>query len=195
MPNLSRKAICKWFMKFRRVCSHYLKANPIRMEGDVLVDQVVEIDESIFGKKRKYNKGKHFRQAWVFGLTQKGTRKVSLHIVERRTKAVLIPIISEIVSNTACIYHDDWAAYRNLHEYGYKHGIVVHKNEFKSKEGVCTNTIEGIWGDLKTRIRGMHGVRMKYLPLYLDEYCYRFMIKDKHGSIFFPFLYHLALHW
>ena len=41
------------------------------------------------------------------------------------------------------IFHDDWSVYQNLDKHGYDHGTVVHTYEFKSKEGVCTNTIEG----------------------------------------------------
>ena len=40
--------------------------------------------------------------------------------------------------------HDDWPAYQKLDEQGYSHGTVTHKYEFKSKDGVCTNLIQGI---------------------------------------------------
>lgn len=165
------------------------------MQGEIFAHQVVEIDESMFGKKRKYNKGRKFRQTWVFGLVQQQSRKVSLHIVRRRTKKILIPIINRIVTPGSYIYHDDWSSYRKLHDFGYKHGVVNHSKEFKSKEGVCTNTIEGIWGDVKTKIRTMHGVLFRDLNTYLQEYCYRYMNKDENGSIYHNFLYHLALHW
>lgn len=195
MPKVSRHTICKWFAKFRKICVRYLADNPVMMEGMVFANQVVEIDESIFGKRRKYNKGRKHRQEWVFGLIQKETRKIVLRIVHNRTKATLIPIINEFVQSGATIYHDDWASYRKLDMYGYKHGIVNHSKEFKSKDGVCTNTIEGVWGDVKTRIRGMHGVRMKLLPNYLEEYSYRYMMKDQHGSIYNSFLEHFAWYW
>lgn len=195
MPNLSRKTIGKWFQNFRSSCDRFLNSNPILMEGDVYANEVIEIDESIFGKRRKYNKGKAFRQVWVFGLVQKESRQISLHMVEDRKKATLIPLINENVKQGSKIYHDDWASYRKLHEYGYLHGVVTHSKEFKSKSGVCTNTIEGVWGDIKTKFRAMHGVRMKHLGAHLQEYRYRYMWKDKQGSIYNSFLDHYALHW
>lgn len=156
-------------------------------------NQIIEIDESLFGKKRKYNVGKITRQCWVFGLTQRNTRKVFFTIVNRRTKKVLIPIIQKHVSRGSTIYHDDWAAYKKLEDYGFLHGTVNHSREFVSRQGVCTNTIEGLWGDVKLRLRSMHGVCMDDLQLYLDEYCYRYVNKDSKGSIYWPFLADLAL--
>ena len=60
------------------------------------------------------------------------------------TTTLLLPIIREFVTPGATIYHDDWSSYRTLDKEGFSHGIVCHKYEFKSPEGVCTNTIEGI---------------------------------------------------
>ena len=51
--------------------------------------------------------------------------------------------LQKVVEPGTMIFHDDWAVYQNLDNQGYSHGTVVHKYEFKSKEGVCTNTIEG----------------------------------------------------
>lgn len=155
--------------------------------------QIIEIDESLFGKKRKYNRGTYHYQAWVFGLVQRYTRKVILKIVDQRTKVVLLPLIKKYVEPGSTIYHDDFKTYQNLDKEGYKHGVVNHSEEFMSEDGVCTNTIEGIWGDAKLRFRSMHGVIMENLQDYLDEYCYRFMYKDKFGSIYWKFMADAAI--
>ena len=105
--------------------------------------EIIEIDESIFGKKRKYNRGSIHSRKWVFGIAQRGTRKTYFTPVTDRSKETLTKIIVERVEKEAVIYHDDWAAYRDLDELGYQHGIVVHTREFVSAKGVCTNTIEG----------------------------------------------------
>lgn len=191
IPDISHKTISKWYTTFRDKCKKHVGPSMVSMSADV-ENQIIEIDESVFGKKRKYNVGRATRQAWVFGLIQRGTRKVAFRIVEARSKEVLLPLIEEYVEKGATIYHDDWASYKKLEEIGYHHGTVVHKNEFVSQEGVCTNTIEGIWGDLKQKLRSMHGIPLDLLQDYLDEYAYRFMYKDTSGSIYHTFLNHLA---
>ena len=80
---------------------------------------------------------------WVFGLTQRGTRKSHFRVVPKRDRPTLLPIIQDVVTQGSTIYHDDWPVYSHLEQEGFDHGTVVHKYEFVSKEGVCTNTIEG----------------------------------------------------
>ena len=121
---------------------------------------------------RKYNKGAVHPRKWIFGITERSTNKVFLQIVNNRTKATLIPLITKYISQQGTIHHDDWAAYRKLHDIGFKHLIVNHTKEFKSKEGACTNTIEGIWGVIKQRITRMHGIDGRKLEACLDEFTF-----------------------
>ena len=47
------------------------KGSAMQMDGDVFGSaMVVEIDESLFGKKQKYNRGKQTKKQWVFGLVE-----------------------------------------------------------------------------------------------------------------------------
>lgn len=147
---------------------------------------VIEIDESLFGKKQKYNRGRKTKKEWVFGLAQRETRKTSFHVVKDRKNDTLHPIICAVVEKESTVYHDDWIGYRKLHELGFKHGTVCHKETFKSAEGVCTNTIEGLWGNLKMRICSMHGLPAKELQGFLDEFSVRYYF-GHNGSIFAPF--------
>lgn len=146
--------------------------------GEVEIVSNVEIDESSFGKKRKNNKGKRHEKQWVFGITERKTNKVFFEVVSDRKKTTLLPIIRKYVSTSAVIHHDDWPSYRKLCDYGYKHMVVNHTKGFKSKEGACTNTIEGIWGVVKQRITRMHGVKTEKLDEYLKEYIFRYNAKN-----------------
>lgn len=144
LPGIAHTTIVNFYAKLRdRVFEH--------IEGlkmDTFVDKsenIIEIDESVFGRKRKYNRGaltKH-NSVWVFGLAQRGSRKTYFVPVTDRKKETLIPIIKSKVPQESMIYHDDWASYKDLENYGYSHDVVVHKEEFVSQSGVCTNTIEG----------------------------------------------------
>jgi len=142
VPSVSHPSVVKLYGKFKDLMIEAYDNTDITMGGDV-EGNIVEIDESLFGKVQKYRKGKPFRRQWVFGLVEQSTRKVYFEQVDNRTKATLVGIISKIVRAPATIYHDDWPAYRDLHNSGYNHQTVVHKREFKSKEGTCTNTVEG----------------------------------------------------
>ena len=137
-------------------------------------DVIDKVNLMIF---RKYNKGDIHPKQWVFGVTERLTNKVLFTVVQNRTKATLLPIILKHISKGATLHHDDWAAYRLLHQLGYKHLIVNHSKEFKSKDGACTNTIEGLWGVIKQRITRMHGVEQSKLSLYLDEFSFRYFHK------------------
>eukprot|EP00918_Siedleckia_nematoides_P040853 GHVU01088716.1.p2 GENE.GHVU01088716.1~~GHVU01088716.1.p2 ORF type:complete len:130 (+),score=14.30 GHVU01088716.1:325-714(+) len=106
-------------------------------------------------------------------MVERTSRKTVFKIVENRTKETLCTIIKDHVMNGSTIYHDDWASYRQLHDFGYQHATVVHTKEFKSAEGVCTNTIEGLWGNIKGRIISRKGIPQEHLQEFLDEFSFR----------------------
>ena len=170
IPEVARTSIMNWFQLCRDVCS---KALIHVLRGDVS-GNVVEIDESLFGKKRKYNRGSGNQKTWVFGATEKGTRNCVMQIVERRDRDKLLPIIKNNIARGTTIYSDQWAAYCSLPEEGYQHDTGNYSKEFKSDSGCCTNTIEGLWGNVKLRIKKMKGIYSDKLPVVLDEYMYRY---------------------
>ena len=67
---------------------------------DVLGEYIIEIDESAFGKKEKYHKGKSHTHYWVFGIVARGERKVLLKVVPDRKKETLVSIIQKHVHVT-----------------------------------------------------------------------------------------------
>lgn len=142
LPYISHNTIVKFYEKLRIELETII--DNITFKGTVDGNsEIVEIDESIFGKKQKYQRGHTTKRQWVFGMAERSTRKTYFIPVENRTKETLLPIIQNKVKTETMIFHDDWPVYRNLEDVGYKHDTVVHKNEFVSKSGVCTNSIEG----------------------------------------------------
>lgn len=179
VPEVSKKTLIGMMQKLRDICSIGVQkiTNELVFGNDVEFVSNVEIDEAYFGKKRKNNKGKRFKKQWVFGITERKSNKVYFKIVENRTKATLIPLITRFISKTATLHHDDWPAYRQLSQIGYRDLIVNHTKGFKSPSGACTNTIEGIWGVVKQRISRMHGMPCFKLDAYLNEYTFRYYHK------------------
>ena len=75
---------------------------------------------------------------------------------------------------------DEHGGYRYLKMHGYKHETVNHKkHEYVvgtvGTNTIETNTIESFWSLLKRGILGWyHHVSDAYLPLYLNEFAFRF---------------------
>lgn len=126
----------------------------------LVLEGEIEIDESLFGRKVKYNRGKPSgTRIWIFGLIERGSNQIILYPVDDRSADTLIPLTVKHVKPGSRIYSDSWAAYNSLNSIGYEHFTVVHKTSFKQKyvntetgEEVfcCTNTIEGHGNWLKT---------------------------------------------
>ena len=69
---------------------------------------------------------------------------------------------------------DESTNYRNLKTMGYRHGTVVHHREEYVRGGVHTQSIDSFWALLKRGIVGTYHNVIKYLPLYLEEFQFRF---------------------
>lgn len=177
MRDVSHTTILTVYGKFRRLCQHKLWSGP--MLGEDAEGSVVEIDESYFGKRQKYNRGRATAaKVWVFGAVDRESGKLLLKCVPNRRKVTLLPILQKHVSSKAKIHHDNFSTYRKLEEVGFSHGAVNHSKEFVSQDGICTNTIEGVWGLVKSRINAMHGIRREHLQEVLDEFAYRYRETD-----------------
>ena len=112
------------------------------------------------------------RGTWLFGGVDRITKQIFLTIVDKRDKATLIPLIEDNIVQGSTIYSDKWAAYYGLKDLGYNHGMVNHSVEFVSDEGVCTNTIESLWSEIKADLKIRGGFNQKQVEGYLDEFMY-----------------------
>ena len=72
MPDTDEKTIIDWFSMLRDACSSGLLQNPVTLGSGHDTD-IIEVDESLFGKKRKYHKGTGNQKFWVFGMVKRGT--------------------------------------------------------------------------------------------------------------------------
>ena len=58
----------------------------------------IEIDENVFGRRRKYEKGEIKGMAvWIVGLIERGTNKMIMYPVEDRTEETMKKIIARHV--------------------------------------------------------------------------------------------------
>ena len=176
ITNIIRKTIYDYYNFARDICVKYVESKicMFDLSGDFEIE--IQVDESVFRKVRKYNRGKSYKQTWIFGISQPQNHKCYLQIVEDRTAATLVKIIKDRVPMEANIriISDGWASYNTLRDEGYEYSIVVHKEEFVNDEGKNTNSVESIWAQMKNWIRSMHGLRREHLNNYICEFMFRY---------------------
>ena len=128
----------------------------------------------------------------MFGMKEKGTRKVVFHIVEKRNKDTLLPLIQNSVQRGCRVYSDCWRAYSTLQQQGYDHSTVNHSLEFKAEDGTCTNEIEGVWSLVKLKIKSMKGILHDKIGQLLDEFTYRHRYGLSNGDVYHRLVYDIA---
>ena len=68
---------------------------------------------------------------------------------------------------------DAWAGHAPLRSMGYRHRARTHGDA--SRAGVILPRVHRVLGNLQTWLRGTHhGVSVKHLQAYLDEFTFRF---------------------
>jgi transposase-like protein len=166
-----------WFM------CHRIRA---AMRGDAFpLTGEVEIDEAYLGGKQKnrhasvrakYSGGgaAHTGKMTVIGaIARKGN--VVCKAIEDSSADTLSLFVEEAVSDkVSLIATDEYSGYRDLKHF-YPHETVNHKGREYVRGNVHTNNIESFWSLLKRGIIGnYHHVSKDYLPLYLNEFSFRF---------------------
>ena len=184
----STKTAIDVFNFLREVCSQHLIAlGDIQLGGP---GAVVQIDESLFNHKPKYQRGRRppaHREQWVFGLVDCTTTPAVgyMELVDKRDAATLLPIISRHTKPGTIVHSDQWRAYASIGQMpGLTHGTVNHSVNFVDPStGIHTQTIESYWSRAKAKLKVMRGTQMQYLPSYLDEYMWKERFGRKDGVI------------
>ncbi len=155
-PGLSYTTINRWYERFRA----HLPQDDSRK---LLVD-LVEIDESFFGKKRYKN------QKIVIGAIEPQTRRIKLQIITDREAETFEAFVESNVASSSVVMTDSHPSYNDLDCLGYTHYSFNHsKGEYTN-----TNQIENLWGVIKRYMRKLYGsIPTKHLQSILDEWTAR----------------------
>ncbi|KAI4293368.1 hypothetical protein PAPHI01_2642 [Pancytospora philotis] len=133
------------------------------------------MDESYFGK-RKYNRGRLQRYAWVFGAIDIISKEFMMRTVPNRRCESIGPLIKEYVLRESVVHTDKYATYLSFfsHTDEYEHGTVNHKLYFVDPEtGIHTQHIENLWGQFKKFKRMKSYSKLRYLDHYIVEFAIR----------------------
>ena len=201
----SVKTIVGWCNFIREHIHYHLQGETLGGHG-----KIIEIDESLIRARRKYNKGRYLlgdvldmnpannsrrnnygtREdgPWVFGMVEKGTRKLKLFYVEDRKASTLVPILHQNVHPGSTIWSDEWRGYQGINEFFESHQTVKHAENFVDPEtGANTQLIECIWSHAKLNIlRNKRGTNLTLLQSHLSFFC--FLYRYKFSSPFEEFM-------
>jgi transposase-like protein len=143
---------------------------------------IVEVDETYVGGKNKNRhkdkrtpgRGTSGKTPVIGAISRKGS--VVAQMVEFTDTPTLEGFVRKAVSeNVELVATDDHSGYDHLSEHGFNHEAVNHSQGEYVRGLVHTGTIDGFWSLLKRGIMGSyHHVSKKYLPLYINEFSYRY---------------------
>lgn len=147
----------------------------------------IEVDETYVGGKRPGRRGRGAAgKTVVVGLVERGGKAYTQVTPDVKARTIL-PIIQEhipAVSGTV-IYTDEMLSYNRLTSLGYAHDTVQHAAKEYVRGAVHTQTIDGLWSNVKRGIDGVHhAVSPKYLQAYLDSYVFRYNHRDDEQAMY-----------
>lgn len=146
---------------------------------------IVEVDETFVGGKainkhggRSGRKGGPGGKAIVAGAVSRKGNVVARVIESVRGEHISKFVRSAVSEKVSLLASDEAWGYRDLGTI-YPHKFVRHRKGEYVVGAVHTNTIEGFWSILKRGIVGtFHKVSVKYLPLYVAEFEFRYNNRD-----------------
>jgi len=144
---------------------------------------IVEVDETYMGgkdKNRHWDKksgksGLGSNKTPVIGaISRKGN--VVCQMIEHADAATLNRFVRKAVSEKVdLVATDEWKGYDYLNALGFPHDTVKHSAGEYVRGEVHTQNLDSFWSLLKRGVIGTyHNVSKKYLPLYLNEFQFRF---------------------
>ncbi|MGO8761077.1 MAG: IS1595 family transposase [Desulfobaccales bacterium] len=143
---------------------------------------ICEVDETYVGGRRKGPRGRGAaNKIPVVGIKERTSGKIRMQAVKNVKASTLAGFIRNHAHPGSEIHTDDFRSYLWLDASEFVHNAVNHSEKKYVKAGnIHTNGIENVWSLFKRAITGVfHKVSAKYLPLYLNEFAFRFNNREQ----------------
>ena len=157
-----------------------------------LLTGIVEMDETyIGGKPRKGGngpapRGRGTNKAPVVGAVERGGRVTAKSVSKGSLKAKNMRsfVRQYIDASDSLLVTDEYKGYMGISKL-IPHAVINHQKSYA--DGIIhTNTIEGFWALLKRGMFGQfHSVSRRHLQRYIDEFCYRYNLRDEDSDTAF----------
>ncbi len=145
---------------------------------------ICEVDETYIGGKGKGRRGRGAsNKIPVIAIKERTSGKLRMKAVNNVKASTLKQFIRDNVAPGSNLNTDEFTSYLWLDSSEFVHSTVNHSETYVKydNDGVIhTNGVENVWSLFKRAIYGtFHKVSAKYLPLYLNEFAYRFNNRDQ----------------
>ncbi|MCE8758822.1 IS1595 family transposase, partial [Bacteroides fragilis] len=163
----------------------------MRLANENILEEAVEIDETVVGgkngnrhkdKKVPHSQGRSHKDKFpVVGMIQR-ENLMNARATPDTKSDTLSAFIKEYIHPDAIIYTDEYNAYDQI-GFSYTRFYVDHSKKLYSYDHITTNRIEGTWTHFKRMVKGTYRTLLKkYLQKYVDEFVYRYNLRDISNS-------------
>jgi transposase-like protein len=180
--NVNRGTVAEYADLVREAIAEHIFSENERLGGlnPDGTNKVVEIDESLFFK-RKYSRGRLTDGQWYIGGIERGSKKAFIVPVQNRNTETIRHVINENVHPGTIVITDQWRAYSSALSANndFEHRSVNHSLNFVDPEDptVHTQTIEGLWSHMKKFLRGKSGISKEQQSEYLLQFIWEHKIE------------------
>jgi transposase-like protein len=191
--ELERQIGCTYKTAWRM--AHELRKLMAQSDDHEPMSGHIEADETYVGGRQKGgSRGRSTKsKTVVFALVQRDGI-VRAGPVPDATQFTLEPLILTNVQRGSIISTDQYGAYNDLKNSGYRHGTVNHSKKEYVRGIHHVNTLESFFAQLKRSIRGTHiHVSAKHMWKYVSEFSYRYNMRKEPESMFNRLIWGLSL--
>lgn len=163
-----------------------------------LLTGIVEMDEAyIGGKPRKSNRqhddrpskrGRGTDKAPVIGAVERGGKVTAKATAKEKMKSRHMRsfVRGRVDASKTGLITDEYKGYLGMSKV-LPHAVIKHRDWYVNGN-IHTNTIEGFWALLKRGMFGQfHSVSRRHLQRYVDEFCYRYNLRNTDPLAAFDF--------
>ncbi|MFA5133672.1 MAG: IS1595 family transposase [Patescibacteria group bacterium] len=148
-----------------------------------MLSGIVEADETYIGGTRKLKHNKMQNKTAVVGVVERQGEARVRKLEDMSRYSIMGYVKQNVVSGSRLMTDEAQAYYKAKKDF--RHKSVKHSANEYVRGKIHTNTVEGLWSQIKRSIDGTyHSVSPKYLQDYLDEFSFRYNHRSSASPIF-----------